>query len=191
MAIAPTVPSPPADVAPVSDAALDRLFGVPLEDFTVFDHRARHPDWMRRAEPVVHRVAAVWERARRKAQFAWRRRKAGMSSRSSSGWLAGRRSAGNCGSSGRNAARRMLEHSGDPPPTGHVCTLRAEVEGTVFAPALRELLAGWRALGYEIFSLQDYAAGLDLARLPRHVVERKTMPGARRPVSAQGKEFLA
>ncbi len=30
------------------------------ETFEVFDHRARHPDWMRQAEPVVRRVAEVW-----------------------------------------------------------------------------------------------------------------------------------
>jgi len=90
-----------------------------------------------------------------------------------------------------NVARRLLELSRDPPSTGHVYTLRAEVEGTRFAPALGELLAGWRALGYEPVSLQDYAAGLDLARLPRHVVVEKSIPGARGSVSAQGPEFLA
>ncbi len=87
-----------------------------------------------------------------------------------------------------NAARRLLELTRDPPTTGHVCTLRAEVEGTLFAPLLEALLAGWRALGYELVSLREYAAGLDLARLPRHVVIEK--PGANGPASAQGKEFL-
>lgn len=35
---------------------------VPVEEFTVLDHRQRHPDWNRRAEPVVRRVAEIWER---------------------------------------------------------------------------------------------------------------------------------
>jgi len=96
---------------------------------------------------------------------------------------------GTDGATPDNVAQRLLELSRDPPATGHVYTLRAEVEGTRFAPALRELLAGWRALGYDLVSLRDYAAGLDLAHLPRHAVIEK--PGANGAYSAQGKEFLA
>jgi len=33
------------------------------EPFEVFDNRQRHPDWMRKAEPVVRRVAEVWATA--------------------------------------------------------------------------------------------------------------------------------
>ena len=32
-------------------------------EFKVFDKRDRHPDWIKTAEPVVKRVAEVWERA--------------------------------------------------------------------------------------------------------------------------------
>lgn len=96
---------------------------------------------------------------------------------------------GTDGISAENVAQGLLELSRNPPATGHVYTLRAEIEGTMFAPALRALLAGWRSLGYELVSLQDYAAGLDLARLPRHVVVQKTSSNG--TVSAQGKEFLA
>src|SRR5512134_140921 len=39
------------------------------------------------------------------------------------------------------ALRRLLELGRKPPPGGHVYTLHAEVEGTMFAPVLRELLA--------------------------------------------------
>lgn len=87
------------------------------------------------------------------------------------------------------AFRRLLELSRDPPPTGHVCTLRAEVEGGPYLGLLRELVAGWRALGYTLVSLCDYAAGLDTARLPRHVVSENAGPNG--PVWVQGKEFLA
>jgi peptidoglycan/xylan/chitin deacetylase (PgdA/CDA1 family) len=89
------------------------------------------------------------------------------------------------------AVRRLLEASGNPAPTGHVYALRAEVEGTVFAPALRALLAGWHALGYRVVSLRDYAAGLDLAHLPRRNVALQSNPGTGAPVATEGEEFLA
>lgn len=90
------------------------------------------------------------------------------------------------------AVQRLLEASRDPAPTGHVCTLYAEVEGTLFAPQLGALLAGWRALGYQLVSLQDYAVELSLAQLPRRVVDGlAAAPGMRAAVATEGKEFLA
>jgi len=89
------------------------------------------------------------------------------------------------------AAQRLLEASRDPAPTGHVCTLYAEVEGTLFAPQLGALLAGWRAQGYQLVSLQDYAAELSLARLPRRVVGEHAAPGMRGTIAMEGREFLA
>ena len=89
------------------------------------------------------------------------------------------------------AVRRLLDASRDPAPTGHVYALRAEVEGTVFAPALRALLAGWRALGYEVVSLRDYAAGLSLSRLPRRIIAEEFFPATRGIVAMEGKDFLA
>ena len=89
------------------------------------------------------------------------------------------------------AVARLLEASHNPPPTGHVYALRAEVEGTLFAPALRALLDGWRAQGHQPVSLREYAAGLDLTRLPRRVVNAESRAGARGLVAVQGKEFLA
>jgi peptidoglycan/xylan/chitin deacetylase (PgdA/CDA1 family) len=95
------------------------------------------------------------------------------------------------GDSPDEAVQRLLDASRDPPPAGHVYALRAEVEGTVFAPALRALLAGWRALGYQMVSLRDYAAGLDLARLPRRSVALQPLAGARGAAATEGREFLA
>jgi hypothetical protein len=89
------------------------------------------------------------------------------------------------------AVRRLLDASRDPAPTGHVYALRAEVEGTVFTPALRALLAGWRALGYQVVALRDYAAGLNLSRLPRRIIGEDFFPGTRDSVAVEGKEFLA
>ena len=85
--------------------------------------------------------------------------------------------------------RRLLELTRHPAPTGHVYTLRAEIEGGRYAPVLDELLAGWRAQGYGITSLRDYAAGLNLAHLPRHRVSVET--DARGGFYTQGIEFLA
>ena len=89
------------------------------------------------------------------------------------------------------AVRRLTELARHPPPAGHVYTLRAEVEGTMFAPVLRALLAAWRALGHDPVSLREYAAELDLSRLPRRVVVDQTVPGMAGIASAEGKEFLA
>jgi len=89
------------------------------------------------------------------------------------------------------AVRRLLELSRKPPADGHVHTLRAEVEGTMFEPVLRALLEGWRGLGLNLVSLRDYAAALDLAHLPRRVIVEQSVPGVWRPVSAHGKEFPA
>jgi hypothetical protein len=60
----------------------------------------------------------------------------------------------------------------------------------VFEPVLRALLEGWRNLGLSLVSLRDYAVALDVAHLPRRVVVEQAVPGAGRPVSAHGKEFL-
>ena len=44
-------------------AATDAKDAVVLDEFKVFDKRAKHPDWMRQAEPVVRRVSDVWRQA--------------------------------------------------------------------------------------------------------------------------------
>ncbi len=89
------------------------------------------------------------------------------------------------------AVRRLLELARKPPRDGHVHTLRAEIEGTMFEPVLRALLAGWRGLGLDIVSLREYAASLDLAHLPRRVIVEQPVPGVRGTVSSEGKIFLA
>jgi hypothetical protein len=98
---------------------------------------------------------------------------------------------GSEGITAETAPERLLELSRDPPSSGHVYTIRAEVEGTLYEPALRSLLSGWKALGYELVALQDYAAALDVARLPRSMVETHALPGSPAPVCVQGREFLA
>jgi peptidoglycan/xylan/chitin deacetylase (PgdA/CDA1 family) len=89
-------------------------------------------------------------------------------------------------SAGAHAAvERLLEASGARAPCGHVFTARAECEGGPFLELFTELLDGWRSLGFRIVSLRDYAAALDLARLPHHVV----VTGAPGGAALQGKAF--
>jgi len=90
-----------------------------------------------------------------------------------------------------NVAEHMLELSKDPPETGHVYTLHAELEGGLWAPAFEALLEGWKKLGYTLCPLADLAGDLDIARLPRHEVVGATIPGRSGELATQGREFLA
>ena len=90
----------------------------------------------------------------------------------------------------KKAVEQLLAATREPVPVGHVFALRAEVEGTVHAPALQALLAGWRALGIQAVPLRDYAMGVELSRLPRRVVAEEKIAGARGAVAVEGKEFL-
>ena len=87
------------------------------------------------------------------------------------------------------AVQRLLDLTRGPASAGHVFALRAEVEESLHASALRGLLAGWRALGIEPVPLRDYATGLELSRLPRRVVGEEDAAEAQ--VAVEGKEFLA
>jgi peptidoglycan/xylan/chitin deacetylase (PgdA/CDA1 family) len=76
-----------------------------------------------------------------------------------------------------NIARRLLALSESPPPTGHVYTLHAELEGGRLLPAFEALLAGWRSQGYQTVTLSDLLQGVDRATLPRHRVVFGRVPG--------------
>ena len=90
-----------------------------------------------------------------------------------------------------NVADHVLQLSADPPPTGHVYTLHAELEGMKLMPVFEQLLAGWQAAGHELVSLQDYFTGLDAKALPRHAVTYGEIPGRAGTLTLQGAEFLA
>jgi peptidoglycan/xylan/chitin deacetylase (PgdA/CDA1 family) len=87
-----------------------------------------------------------------------------------------------------NVGRHVLRLTEKPPSTGHVYTLHAELEGNRLSGIFEQLLAGWRAQGYALVSLREYAEGLDPARLPRHVVTDGVIPGRSGTVSVQGDE---
>jgi peptidoglycan/xylan/chitin deacetylase (PgdA/CDA1 family) len=89
-----------------------------------------------------------------------------------------------------NVADHILQLSRNAPPTGHVYTLHAELEGMKLSPVFERLLAGWRAAGHEIVSLKDYFSSLDLKSLPRHAVTAAEIPGRSGTLAVQDEEFL-
>lgn len=98
---------------------------------------------------------------------------------------------GTAGIDAGNVAQALLDASADPRPTGHVYTLHAELEGGKLAGAFETMLAGWKALGYELVPLRDVLATLQMARLPRHELVNGEIGGRSGTLALQGKEFLA
>jgi undecaprenyl phosphate-alpha-L-ara4FN deformylase len=90
-----------------------------------------------------------------------------------------------------NIVDHVLQLSSNAPPSGHVYTLHAELEGMKLAPVFERLLAGWRAAGYELVSLRDYFAALEIKALPHHVVTADEVPGRSGTLALQDREFLA
>jgi peptidoglycan/xylan/chitin deacetylase (PgdA/CDA1 family) len=90
-----------------------------------------------------------------------------------------------------NVAAHLLRLSENPPPTGHVYTLHAELEGMKLLPLFEALLLGWRALGYELVPMRDIYSELKPRFLPRHELIMGEIPGRSGTLAVQGKEFLA
>ena len=88
-------------------------------------------------------------------------------------------------------AGALLKASESPPPTGHVYTLHAELEGGKLAPQFESLLSGWKALGYELVAMADVYATLQMPRLPRHEVVPGELAGRSGTLALQGAEFLS
>ena len=85
-----------------------------------------------------------------------------------------------------NVARHLLQLTANAPASGHVYTLHAELEGKRLSPVFEALLSGWRAQGYTLTSMQDYAQALNFATLPRHTVVDGEIPGRSGTLSRQG-----
>jgi len=85
----------------------------------------------------------------------------------------------------------LLQLTRDPPATGHVYTLHAELEGMKLKPVFERLLQGWREQGYKLLSLGDYFDALPDKNLPRHEVATGELPGRSGQLSLQGAHFLA
>lgn len=65
-----------------------------------------------------------------------------------------------------NVAQHMLQLTANPPATGHVFTLHAELEGSKWMPIFEQLLNGWKEQGYELVSMRQYLEALE-GILPR------------------------
>jgi peptidoglycan/xylan/chitin deacetylase (PgdA/CDA1 family) len=98
------------------------------------------------------------------------------------------------GTNGINAnsvAGHLLKLTREPPVTGHVYTVHAELEGLKLRPVFEQLLQGWREQGYRLVALGDYFEGLPDKNLPRYEVAAGEVPGRSGQLALQGAEFLA
>lgn len=89
-----------------------------------------------------------------------------------------------------NVAERLLQLTAAG-EQDQVFTMHAELEGMKLAGVLDQLLAGWRAQGYELVATRDLYAALDLKELPRHEVRFEEIPGRSGTLMVQGPAFLA
>lgn len=76
-----------------------------------------------------------------------------------------------------NVVPHLLQLTKNPPPTGHVFTLQAELEGGKWLPVFEQLLEGWKVQGYDIVSLRLFAQGLPTS-LPRHEITMQEVAGS-------------
>jgi peptidoglycan/xylan/chitin deacetylase (PgdA/CDA1 family) len=75
-----------------------------------------------------------------------------------------------------NVVQHVLKLTEKPSETGHVFTLRAELEGGKWLPVFEQLLAGWKVQGYDIVSLRQYLESLT-STLPCHAVRMSAVEG--------------
>jgi peptidoglycan/xylan/chitin deacetylase (PgdA/CDA1 family) len=76
-----------------------------------------------------------------------------------------------------NVVQHLLRLSENPPATGHVYTLHAELEGGKWLQIFEQLMQGWQAQGYELVSMRQYLQGLDVSELPRQEVVMQEVEG--------------
>ncbi|MBA2689281.1 MAG: 4-deoxy-4-formamido-L-arabinose-phosphoundecaprenol deformylase [Burkholderiales bacterium] len=88
-----------------------------------------------------------------------------------------------------NVHHHLLELTEPAPPTGHVFTLHAELEGGKLAPVFERLLEGWKAQGYELASMAKMYSQLDRKKLPFHEVVLAEVPGRSGKLAMQGKPY--
>lgn len=74
-----------------------------------------------------------------------------------------------------NVARHLLSLTGSG--RDQVYTLHAELEGGLLAPVFDELLAGWRAQGHELVTMQGLHRHIDAATLPVRAMAWGSLPG--------------
>jgi peptidoglycan/xylan/chitin deacetylase (PgdA/CDA1 family) len=89
-----------------------------------------------------------------------------------------------------NVAAHLLAQTQAPSAHGHVFTLHAELEGMRLAPVLDQLIAGWKAQGWEVGSTRRLYETLQPMALPRCEVGPGEIPGRTGTVLVQRGEFL-
>ena len=87
-----------------------------------------------------------------------------------------------------NVGSHLLGLTEKQPPTGHVYTLHAELEGNRLSGVFEQLLEGWTAQGYSLVPMGEYAGELDFSRLPRCAVTADAFPGRSGTLAIQGRE---
>jgi undecaprenyl phosphate-alpha-L-ara4FN deformylase len=89
-----------------------------------------------------------------------------------------------------NVAAHLLGMTSEPLASGHVFTLHAELEGMLLAPVLEELIAGWKAQGWQVGPVRSLLESVEPLALPRCEVGAGTVPGRSGTLLVQGEEFL-
>ena len=89
-----------------------------------------------------------------------------------------------------NVAAHLLRLCENPPLTGHVYTLHAELDGMKLLPVFESLLAGWKSMGFDLVPTRELFDALTLQKLPRHELVTGEIPGRSGTLALQGKEFL-
>jgi peptidoglycan/xylan/chitin deacetylase (PgdA/CDA1 family) len=84
-----------------------------------------------------------------------------------------------------NVAQHLLQLTANPPASGHVFTLHAELEGSKWMPVFEQLLSGWKEQGYELVSLRQYLEGLE-GILPRCEMVMREVDGRIGKLAVQG-----
>jgi peptidoglycan/xylan/chitin deacetylase (PgdA/CDA1 family) len=91
---------------------------------------------------------------------------------------------GRDGITSENAVNYLLNCTAKHSATGHVFTLRAELEGGKWLSKFDELLAGWKTQGYDLISMRQYLQGIE-GTLPRHAVKMGELIGRNGKVALQ------
>jgi len=84
----------------------------------------------------------------------------------------------------QSAAQHLLSLTSTPRETGHVFTLRAELEGGQWLPVFEQLLAGWKTQGHEIVSLRQYLQRMQ-GTIPRQAVRIGTIGDGAQQLAVQ------
>jgi len=84
-----------------------------------------------------------------------------------------------------NVAQHLLQLTANPPATGHVFTLHAELEGSKWMPIFEQLLVGWKGQGFELVSMRQYFDSLE-GILPRCEMLMREVDGRIGKLAVQG-----